>query len=210
MIAALFVQTGGIYYGLPDVDPWDEARDARKYNGPYPVVAHPPCNRWGKMAPVNQVRYGQRIGDDGGCFAAALRAVRHFGGVLEHPAESLAWDAFDLTPPTSSGWIRAIIGFQGAHAWVCQVEQRHWGHRARKKTWLYAVLPPGVAPPAMHWGPGEVPEAWISTDRPRAELAALGIDQLSHEEAAATPIEFRDLLLSIARSTRGAAHTRAA
>lgn len=26
MIAALYVQTGGAYYGLPDVDPWDEAR----------------------------------------------------------------------------------------------------------------------------------------------------------------------------------------
>ena len=26
-IAALYVETGGAYYGLPDVDPWDEARD---------------------------------------------------------------------------------------------------------------------------------------------------------------------------------------
>lgn len=30
MIAALYVATGGIYFGLPDVDPWDVARDARK------------------------------------------------------------------------------------------------------------------------------------------------------------------------------------
>lgn len=33
-VAALYVETGGSYYGLPDVDPWDEARDARLYNGP--------------------------------------------------------------------------------------------------------------------------------------------------------------------------------
>ena len=30
-IAALFVATGGVYFGLPGVDPWDEARDARLY-----------------------------------------------------------------------------------------------------------------------------------------------------------------------------------
>lgn len=47
-VAALFVETGGVYFGLPDVDPWDEARDARKYAGPWPVVAHPPCERWGR------------------------------------------------------------------------------------------------------------------------------------------------------------------
>ena len=47
MIAALYVERDGIYYGLPDVDPWDEARDARLYPGPHPVVAHPPCARFG-------------------------------------------------------------------------------------------------------------------------------------------------------------------
>jgi hypothetical protein len=49
MIAALYVETDGAYFGLPGVDPWDEARDARKYAGPHPVVAHPPCQRWGRF-----------------------------------------------------------------------------------------------------------------------------------------------------------------
>ena len=30
-IAALFVATGGCYFGLPGIDPWDKARDARLY-----------------------------------------------------------------------------------------------------------------------------------------------------------------------------------
>jgi len=76
MVAALFVETDGIYFGLPNVEPWDKTRDARTYPGARPVIAHPPCDRWCQMAPVNQARYGHRVGDDGGCFAAALEAVR--------------------------------------------------------------------------------------------------------------------------------------
>lgn len=29
-VAALYVETGGTYYGLPGVDPWDVERDARR------------------------------------------------------------------------------------------------------------------------------------------------------------------------------------
>jgi len=38
MVAALYVETDGAYFGLPDVDPWDEARDARLYAGPHPAA----------------------------------------------------------------------------------------------------------------------------------------------------------------------------
>lgn len=68
-VAAIYVQTGGSYFGLPGVDPWDEARDARRYAGPWPVVAHPPCQRWGKFwagQPSHIAKTGQRKikGDD--------------------------------------------------------------------------------------------------------------------------------------------------
>ena len=53
-VAALYVEKGGVYYGLPDVDPWDEERDARLYAGPWPVVAHPPR----ASCYVEQGRYG--------------------------------------------------------------------------------------------------------------------------------------------------------
>lgn len=49
MVAALYVEPKGCYVGVPGVDPWDETRDDRKYSGPHPVVAHPPCQRWGKF-----------------------------------------------------------------------------------------------------------------------------------------------------------------
>ena len=56
-IAALYVQKNGCYFGLPDVDPWDEERDARLYAGPHPVVAHPPCARWCRLAGLVESRY---------------------------------------------------------------------------------------------------------------------------------------------------------
>lgn len=80
MIAALYVQTGGVYCGLNGVDPWDEVRDARNYDGPFPVVAHPPCKRWGRFWHGSTRKPHQfQLGADGGCFAAALTAVRNWG-----------------------------------------------------------------------------------------------------------------------------------
>lgn len=105
MIAALFVAKGGCYFGLDDVDPWDAARDARLYAGPHAVVAHPPCDRWGRYwhgGPSARVRRVK--GDDGGCFESALASVRLWGGVLEHPEASSAWRTFGLTaPPRTDG-----------------------------------------------------------------------------------------------------------
>ena len=199
MIAALYVATGGAYFGLPDVDPWDAERDARLYAGPWPVVAHPPCARWGRYwfgGPSAKVRRVK--GDDGGCFAA----VRRWGGVLEHPEASHAWRAFRLTiPPKSGGW-SMLDDFGGA---TCCVEQGHYGHRARKATWLYAV---GVELPGLHWGPAasgiRLEDGYHSAEERRRKKARPGdsgaLERLSHRERAATPIPFRDLLLGIART----------
>jgi hypothetical protein len=108
VIAALFVATGGTYYGLDDVDPWDIQRDARLYAGPHPVVAHPPCQLWVNLAAVNWKRYQRELpawyagGDDGGCFASALASVRTWGGVLEHPAGSHAFARHGLPQPAQA------------------------------------------------------------------------------------------------------------
>lgn len=196
MIAALFVETGGVYFGLPGVDPWDEARDALKYDGPWPVVAHPPCARWSLLANVNRARYGIPVGADGGCFASALRSVRKWGGVLEHPAESMAWPAFSLVRPARGGWT-TTLGSRGE--WVTEVCQHNYGHRAIKRTWLFAVA---AAPPSLDWSAPGASACWISTDRPRAELAARGVELMGKRERRATPAPFRDLLLSIADTAR--------
>ena len=182
-IAALYVETDGPYFGLPYVDPWDEPRDARNYAGPWPVVAHPPCQRWGAMALVNYLRWGgehNRPGNDGGCFASALAAVRKWGGVLEHPAKSRAWKEHGLTPPRHVGWSRCIDG-----GWVCEVWQSAYGHRANKATWLYAF---GFMPPSLDWRRHRgTHQVGFQDQRGKASNKPT----LSRSEAAATPIAFR-------------------
>lgn len=191
VIAALYVQTGGSYFGLEGVDPWDEARDARRYAGPWPVVAHPPCSRWCQLAYINQKRYGHKVGDDGGCFEAALYAVRQWGGVLEHPAFTYAWPAFELPRPPRAGWAKSICG-----GWVAQVSQAAYGHRARKLTWLYYVG--NAEPPALSWEAPE-PTAQVSFCKNHGNSP---LPRLSKREAAKTPPEFRELLLSMARAVQ--------
>ena len=72
LIAALHVETGGCYFGMSGVDPWDIERDALRYDGPYPVVAHPDCRRWGRFWHGSTRKPHQfKLGDDGGKFASA-------------------------------------------------------------------------------------------------------------------------------------------
>lgn len=194
MIAALFVESDGVYFGLPDVEPWDESRDARTYSGPHPVVAHPPCSRWCQLAHINQRRYGHKVGDDGGCFASALDSVRRWGGVLEHPARSYAWPAFGLPKPLAIGWIRSALD----GAWVCEVSQAAYGHPARKLTWLYCV---GATPPALDWSTPE-PTAQVSFCKNHGDSP---LPRLSKRAASRTPVQFRDLLLGIARTAKARA-----
>lgn len=180
-IAALYVQVPGAYTGLPGVDPWGEARDARRYTGPHPVVAHPPCARWGRYwhgSPSKSHQFA--LGDDGGCFEAALEAVRRWGGVLEHPSTSLAFKYYGITatPPAGGGW----VSVDDRGGFMAQVDQGHYGHVAPKPTWLYVV---GRGRPELRWGPSE---------------AAGRVEKMSKIGRAATPPEFRDLLVGIART----------
>lgn len=209
-VAALYVERNGAYYGLPHVDPWDRERDARLYDGPHPVVAHPPCERWTRMHGFIEHVYPGRFrrGDDGGCFAAALAAVRRWGGVLEHPEASAAWAAHGLVkPPQSGGWVRAdaLLGYDG---WTCMVEQGAYGHRSRKRTWLYACH---VELPTLRRATGvyqwAVPLEY-NTREGRQRAIRTGVCQrLSHRQRAATPPAFRDLLISIAVTVQpGARH----
>jgi hypothetical protein len=205
VIAALYVETGGVYFNLPGVQPWDEADDARTYRGPHPVVAHPPCQRWGRFWHGSTRKPHQfRRGEDGGCFAAALTAVRNYGGVLEHPAGSSAWDFFGLSKPRAGqGWIEA----DAWGGWTCQIDQRHYGHFAPKPTWLYAAR---VDVPHLDWTRSDrTPPQWMIDRYGEAKARKIGqVAMVGGKDKTkirnATPPAFRDVLLSIARTAHRA------
>lgn len=158
-IAALYVQKNGAYYGLDDVQPWSEEHDALRYNGPYPVVAHPPCARWCRLAGLVEARWGHKRGDDGGTFAHALWCVRTFGGVLEHPAYSDAFAAYGLPPPprlvggrkpsTVDGLLTSSSATTGT-----QPRRPHGSTRTASKIRLRSFGTPAQTEPLMRWCPG--------------------------------------------------------
>jgi hypothetical protein len=203
MIAALFVHKDGTYYNIDGIDPWDEDRDARLYEDNYPVIAHPPCSRWCRLAGLVEARWGHKRGDDGGCFKSALSNVRRCGGVLEHPAYSDAWTKFGLnTPPRSGGWVNA--DFLGG--WTCHVEQGRYGHPAKKATWLYAV---GCDLPILKWGSeadskSESLVSWCGNHTNKSDKRP----RIGKKRAAATPEEFRDILIEMARSAQLFTHRK--
>lgn len=130
MLAALYIDTTRGPYPALGVDCWDAERDATRYPGPHPVIAHPPCEAWG--------RYHQRARQDRRHLAlVAVEQVRRWGGVLEHPAHSRLWREAQLPLP---GELPDAWGGR-----TVEVEQGWWGHPAPKRTWLYVVgveLPP--------------------------------------------------------------------
>lgn len=191
LIAALFVEKYGCYSGSKLIDVWDAERDAKNYDKDLPVVAHPPCQLWGNMAYVNYARWGgehNKPGNDGGCFYSALSSVRRCGGVLEHPANTRAFDEYGIAKPTNNGWQKTIDD-----GWVCEVWQSVYGHKANKKTWLYYYGK--NAPFQLNW---EKPIGTHQIGGADQRGKAKNKPTIRGKQASATPIKFRNELIKLA------------
>lgn len=188
--AALYVMPRSVYRELLPPDRcWDEARDAKLYEGPWPVVAHPPCGPWGRLR-------GMCTRQDPTCGPRAVEQVRAYGGVLEHPAYSRLWDECRLPKPvrpSCSGIKFTWPHFDefGGHSF--EVNQVAWGHSCRKPTWLYVVGIPyyrvlegirtgGVATHMVATGPRIARRLPVATKRAKS----------------ATPRAFAEWLISLA------------
>lgn len=173
MVAALFVRRGSPYYRL-GCDCYDIQRDARTFAGPGPVVAHPPCRAWGRLRHLAKPREGERE-----LAFLAVDFVRRFGGVLEHPQASRLFCEARL--PLPGGLPDEFGGFS------VEVDQVHWGHRARKRTWLYLV---GCAP--LDLSPPPFVQARPTTT----------VERMCRAEREATPFAFASWLVHVAAKAR--------
>lgn len=142
-VAVLFARTDSCYKQIVGCDVWDEHRDATRWPGGGPIVAHPPCRGWGRLRHMANPRQGEKD-----LALMSVGWVRRWGGVLEHPAHSMLWPVAGLpTPGTRDDW----------DGWTLPVSQYWWGHRAEKRTWLYivGVLPDALPPIPLRLGTAE-------------------------------------------------------
>jgi len=184
-VAVLFARADSVYKTMPECDVYDMDRDARTYDGPLPIVAHPPCRSWGNFAMFAKPRPDER-----NLARLAVSLVREFGGVLEHPAASKLWAAQRLPAPMARDqW--------GGHTLV--IDQHWWGHRAQKRTRLYIVgCRPGDIPDLplklgrAEFVVGDVGRATSGDDRP----------EISKAEREHTPPELARWLVDLAMRCR--------
>lgn len=185
-VAALYVDERGPYMDMDGVDQWTVDRDARLYDGPNSVVAHPPCADWSRLR-----AFARRDDARKSCGPRAVEQVREFGGVLEHPAHSSLWRGLSLPRPYGTGYLcRSLRDSEGG--FTLAVNQCDWGHKAQKATWLYIS---GVHPrdvPALPL-PG-TPTHVVTTSRRGPRLTKMGT-----VEGRLTPPAFAAFLVDIAR-----------
>jgi hypothetical protein len=179
LASVLFARQDSIYKQLA-ADVWDIDRDARYYNGPLPVVAHPPCRAWASLRHCAKPRPDEKV-----LALFAVDVVRRFGGVLEHPHRSTLWQAVPLP----------LFGFDSFGGWTLTVDQHWFGHRAQKRTKLYIV---GVAPsdvpdiPLMLGDATHTVGLWSGRNRSTCRPS------IGKSEYEATPPEFARWLLDLA------------
>lgn len=178
-VAALYVDPRGPYPKMAGVECWDAERDARLYGGPHPVVAHPPCGPWGKLAHMCTKQDRTLALLDG-------EQVRRWGGVLEHPEWSRLWRECRLPYPGELP--------DGHGGWTLAVRQCDWGHRCAKPTWLYIVG--ALAPPLP-----EARRATAAVTNSKRPWQA-NVARASNVENRRTPPAFAEWLVEIVRRAR--------
>lgn len=191
-VAVLFARADSHYKALPGVDVWDAARDARRWPGGCPVIAHPPCRAWGAFSMFAKPRDGERE-----LALWAVQQVRQWGGVLEHPKASKLWPEAGLPAPGKHD------GFGG---WTLGIHQHWWGHRAEKSTLLYVV---GCAP-------RDIPEMPLQLDYATHVIGDVGRagngkrPEISKAEREHTPPALARWLVDLAQRCRPMTVARAA
>lgn len=194
-VAILFARADSVYKTFAGVDVYDMERDARTYDGPHPVVAHPPCRAWGGLKHMANPRPDER-----NLARLAVALVREFGGVLEHPRKSTLWPAQGLPAPGT----RDQFG-----GWTLAAPQHWWGHEAEKQTFFYVVgCEPNDIPP-IPLKLGEAEKVVGTSGRRRDGTRLSNRPEISKSAREHTPPELAVWLVELARRCKRN-HTREA
>lgn len=180
-IAALFVRRDSVYKLMAGVDAWDDERDALKYEGSDPIVAHPPCRLFGRLHTFAKAEESER-----GLAYFAIGLARRNGGVVEHPAHSRLWH--DMGLPTPQGGVDRFGGHTVA------LNQFAFGHKALKPTWLYVVRCEALPTMPVDYG---APAYCIASSRANKGR----LKHVTHAEREHTPSAFAAWLVEVARRT---------
>jgi hypothetical protein len=189
LVAVLFCCDQSSYKLVAGAEVWDKKRDARRYAGKLPVVAHPPCRTWGNLRTVAT----KAPAEENALGPWAIEQVRRCGGVLEHPAGSTLFATCGC-------------GKAGDAGWILEVDQWHWGHACAKPTKLYIV---GCRPediPPQPFRAGE-PDRCITQGHGIRRGHPKFKSRVTQWEREATPPAFARWLIAIARLC--AANTKA-
>lgn len=177
-----------VYRTMAGVEVYDEARDARTFEGGCPVVAHPPCRTWGGMRQFSRAPEGEHA-----LAFHALKCVESNGGVLEHPARSCLWHHCCLPFPGATVYESGLVGCS------VEIDQYDFGHPCRKRTWVYvsglalADLPP--LPPKRAGEP-----QYVIAPSENQRRAGLGRGHyLPKSQRSVTPRAFAEWLVETAR-----------
>ena len=182
VVSVLFARGDSVYKSLPGCDVWDIDRDARRWPGGSPVVAHPPCRAWGQLRQFAKPRPDEKV-----LALWSVEQVREFGGVLEHPNRSSLWPVAGLPEPGS--------GADRFGGWTFPIHQHCFGHRAEKKTRLYIV---GCKPSDLPCFPLRLDEPSHCIGRVSGRKSGHKLD-LPKAEREHTPLHLAIWLLDTAR-----------
>jgi hypothetical protein len=177
-VTVLYTMPKSVYLGMPGVDCWDEVRDARKWPGGTPVVAHPPCRLWSSLrffshAPIAEKMLGWH----------AVRMVDRFGGVLEQPAFSGLWRNQGLPCPGRAEPLNYTVVIR--HVW--------FGGLVDKPTWFWVRGVPMNELPPIPFRLGEGTHVVTSSHGCKRRPA------LSRSARQSTPVEMAEWLVAVAR-----------
>lgn len=173
MISVLYTQKNSIYNQLK-TDNWNKTRDATKWPGGNPIIAHPPCRAWGNYKHKAKPEPGEKQ-----LAIHAIIMIRLWGGVLEHPKTSTLWKTMNLPRP---GLTDAYGG------WTLNIDQKWWGHKAKKNTNLYIVGCP----------PKDIPAIPITLEQPTNT-----IENMAKKQREQTPIKLAIWLIQLATKCNG-------